>query len=493
MGAHNAEVIDALRAENEALTKRLELLQLQFAQLQRLVFGAKSERFVPGAAPDQIPLFEGPAEADEPIPTQAVRTHRRKKRKPSRQELPEHLPRVEIVIEPEVDRTGLKKIGEQVTETLNYKRAELCVIRRVRPKYVDPSDEERGVVIAALPARPIEKGIAEPGLLANVVIEKYVDHLPIYRQVQRFKREGIALSTSTIGGWITASADLVAPLYEALKTGVLASGYLQADETPIQVQDPNSDRRSPKKGATHRGYYWVYHAPEAGLVLMDYRKSRGRAGPKALLKSYRGALQSDGYKVYEDFDGRPGITLYGCWAHARRYFFEARDYDAERAEYALEEIGKLYELERELRGSDPSPENRRRARQERAVPILRGLKARLEENRGLPKSPWGKAVRYALMRWEKLCRYTEDGRVEIDNNLVENAIRPIAIGRKNYLFAGSHDAAQRAAVIYSLLATCKKHDVHPQLWLTDVLTRIPTHPHKLVRELLPQNWTKNES
>lgn len=483
MGAHS-DVVEALKAENAALVQRLNVLQFQLSQMQRLVFGVKSERFVPGGTIDQLPLFEGaPLEAEMPAPADTVIAHRRQKRKPKRQELPSHLPRVEIVIEPDVDVTGLRKIGEEVTETLDYKQAELRVIRRVRPKYVDPADEERGVIIAALPARPIEKGMAEPGLLAHVLIEKYVDHLPIYRQVQRFKRQGIDLSTSTLGGWIAASADLLEPIYEALKAQVLASRYIQADETPIKVQDPAN------KGSTHRGYYWVYHAPVDGLVLMEYQPGRsGRTGPGQMLQSYRGALQSDGYSGYDALGQAPDIAACGCWAHARRYFFEAKENDPERAEHALKEIAGLYEIESSLRETDPSSENRRRVRQQRAIPILERFKTWLEKNPGLPKSPWGQAVFYALARWDKLCRYTEDGRIEIDNNLVENAIRPIAIGRKNYLFAGSHEAAQRAAVIYSLLVTCKKNDVHPHLWLTDVLTRIPTHPHKLVAELLPQNW-----
>lgn len=490
MGGHT-DVVDALKAENAALLQRVQLLQFQLNQLQRVVFGTKSERFVPGASPEQLPLFEGAA-PPEAAPAATVASHERRRRKaPSRGELPAHLPRVEIILEPGVDVAALRKIGEEVTETLDYKPAELEVRRYVRPKYVDPADESRGVIIAPLPPRPIDKGIAEAGLLAHVLIQKYVDHLPIYRQVQRFKREGIELSASTLGGWIAASADLLEPVYDALKAEVLASGYIQADETPIKVQDAE------KKGTTHRGFYWVYHAPVDGLVLMEYQKGRGRDGPARFLESYKGALQSDGYQVYEEVGARPGITLYGCWAHARRYFFEAKDNHPERAEYALGEIARLYDIERELRDGDgtspgdPAPQNRRRIRQERARPVLAAFKAWLEANRGLPKSPWGQAVFYTLARWEKLCRYTDDGRIEIDDNLVENAIRPIALGRKNYLFAGSHDAAQRAAIIYSLLASCKKCDVHPHVWLTDVLRRIPTHPHKQVRELLPHYWKKS--
>ena len=471
-------------AEREAARYKARAGQLEheLAQLKRLVFGAKSERFEP-APQEQLTLFEE-APVEQAPALEVVAAHRRK-RKPARQALPAHLPRKIIVIEPAVDRSGLRKIGEEITETLDYTPAKLSVIQRVRPRYVDPESDELSprIIIAQLPARPIDKGIAEPGLLASVVIEKYVDHLPIYRQVQRFKREGIDLPRSTLEGWVTAVANLLSPLHDRLADLVLESGYIQADETPIPVQDP---AKANKK--MHRGYYWVYHSPAHKLVVLDYQRGRSRAGPEGFLGNYRGALQSDGYAAYDAFDKQ--LTAYSCWAHARRYFFDAQDNAPDLAEHALLEIGKLYEIERQVKGV--TYEERKQVRQEKALPILERFKQWLMQNRGLPKSPWGKAVSYTLARWEKLVRYTEDGRIEIDNNLVEKAIRPIALGRKNYLFAGSHDAAQRAAVIYSLLGTCKKHDVNPWEWLSDVLARIPTHPHKQIDELLPHLWQNNK-
>lgn len=476
--------VAAYQAQIAQLTEKVSLLSFQLAELRRLVFGARSERFEPATSPDQLGLFGGdgaPVAVEAPAPTEHI-VRKAAKRKPSRQVLPAHLPRKEIVIEPEVETAGLKKIGQEVSETLDYWPARLFVVRRVRPKYVDPQNEERGVIIAELPRRPIEKGMAEPGLLAHITIEKYADHLPLYRQVQRFKREGIALPEATLGGWISATADLLAPLYDALAEEARMSGYIQADETPIAVQDAQ------KKGSTHRGYYWVYRAPVPQLVVMEYREARSRDGPLAWLDGYEGALQTDGYAAYDAFERHAAITTYGCWAHARRYFFEARDSHPEEAGYALAEIAKLYDIERSLREQHATAAERRAARQEHAVPVLDGLKGWLASQRALPKSPLGKAVGYALNSWKKLTRYTEDGRIEIDNNLVENAIRPIALGRKNYLFAGSHAAAQRAAVIYSLLATCKAHEVNPQEWLADVLARIPTHPARQVAELLPHRW-----
>jgi transposase len=511
--SHNAP-LNALRAENaqlrqaldqarqqndqarrtlERLEERLAQVEHHYAELKRLVYGAKRERFVPDAWPDQLPLFDGLAmveaveppepSASEPT-TRPPQANPRVRSKPRRQALPAHLPRQEEVLEPDVDTTGLRCIGQEVTETLDYVPAKLVVRRRIRPKYVDPQDPDRGVIIADLPARPIDKGLPEPGLLAQVAIEKYVDHLPLYRQVQRFARSGITLARSTLGDWIAATADLLAPLYEAVCREALASGYLQADETPIAVQD------SQKASTTHRGYYWVYHAVESGLVVLVYQPGRGAEGPKAMLAAYQGALQSDGYAVYDDYDTRPEIVSYNCWAHARRKFFEAQSNAPDRSAHALTEIARLYEIERVLRERDASPAERQALRQAEAVPILARFKSWLEANPGLPKSPWGQAVAYSLNRWAKLNRYCDDGRIEIDNNLIENAIRPIALGRRNYLFAGSHEAAQRAAVIYSLLGTCKKHEVHVYDWLKDVLERIPTHPHKRVKELLPHHWKK---
>ena len=486
---------EALLAENRQLQERVieaeervASLSQELAELKRLVFGTKSERFEPTASEDQLPLFEGAPVTSPPREVTRTRTIdvAKPKRKPFRQVLPGHLPRETIIIEPEVDTSQLRKIGEEISETLDYRPGKLVVVSRVRPRYVDPARQERGVLIGDLPARPLEKAIAEPGLLAHTLISKYVDHLPYYRQIEQFKREGITLPSSTIGGWGTASADLLRPLYDQLADRVRQSGYIQADETPIAVQDRK------KKGKTHRGYYWVYLAPLEGLVCMDYQKGRGRDGPGEFLKGFRGALQCDGYAAYEVYDNNAEVTTYNCWAHGRRHFFEAQDNAPELAEEALSEIARLYEIERRLRGASATPDARCRVRQKKALPILESFKRWLEANPGLPQSPWGKAVSYTLMRWEKLIRYTEDGRIEIDNNLVENAIRPIALGRKNYLFAGSHAAAQRAAVIYSLLATCKIHEINPQEWLTDVLSRIATHPMKQIDELLPHRWEKGK-
>jgi transposase len=457
-------------------------LEHQLAQLKRLIFGTKSERFVPAGSGQLLLFADAPVDVGARAPDHQIVVRRTPKRKPVRQVLPTHLPREIIILEPKEDTSKLKRIGEEILETLDYRPAKLTVIQRVRPKYVDPADEDRGVIIAELPRRPIDKGIAEPGLLAHVLVEKYVDHLPLYRQVQRFKREGIRIAESTIGDWTASAANLLLRLKEPLWEDLVADGYIQVDETTIPVLDRN------KPGKTHRGYYWLFHAPTKGLVLIDYHPGRARAGPERRLECYQGALQTDGYSGYAAFDRRPGVTGYRCWAHARRHFFEAKKNAPQQVEHVLAEIQQLYAIEGALRDRDASHDERRKIRQDLASEILDRLKAWLEQNRGLPREQWGKAVRYTLNNWQLLVRYVDDGQIEIDNNLVENAVRPVALGRKNYLFSGSHQAAERASVVYSLLATCKRHDVNPYQWLTDVLTRLPTHPDEELAELLPHNW-----
>lgn len=463
----------------------LELINLrhELDQLKRLVFGSKHERFIPTSSPEQLSLGLPTTEvkAAEVISVQNIHYTREKKQgtekiNTGRMKLPADLPREQVIIEPAEDIRGLKKIGEEITEELERIPSKLFVRQYVRPKYAKP--EGAGVVIGELPVRPIDKGIAGPGLLAQIVIDKYTDHLPIHRQLQRFEREGIRLTSSTLGDWISGTCTLLEPLYEALKKEVLTSDYLQADETPIKVLDKN------KKGTTHRGYHWVYHTPLKRMVLFDYREGRGSHGPQECLKDFAGWLQTDGYAVYEQFNSQQ-VTLLHCMAHARRKFDEAKDNDANRASHALTEIQKLYAIEREIR--DYGHDERVKVRQSRSRPILEQLKSWMLENYKAvaPKSTIGSALHYSLERWDKLMLYTTNGKLEIDNNLVENAIRPVAIGRKNYLFAGSHHGAQRAAMLYSFLGTCKINDVNPFEWLRTTLERIPSYPINRIAELLP--------
>lgn len=462
-------------------------LRHELDQLKKFIYGSRHERFVPSVPPEQLSLAINTTTAATPVVvTEKIEYTRKKKQsssepiKTGRMKLPANLPREQVIIEPQEDVSGMKRIGEEITEELERIPGKLFVRQYVRPKYARSNGE--GVIIADLPARPIDKGIPGPGLLAQIVIDKYTDHLPVHRQIQRFEREGIKLPSSTLTDWISGTCQLLDPLYQELKKQVLNSSYLQADETPIKVLDKD------KKGTTHRGYHWVYHAPIERLVLFDYREGRGREGPTDILKNFKGHLQTDGYAVYEDFGNKPGVTLFHCMAHARRKFDEAKDNDAARASYALTEIQKLYAVEREAIQNEFTVEQRTALRQEKSVPILKNLKSWMMENYKaiLPKSTIGQALHYSLERFDKLMIYTNDGRLEIDNNLVENAIRPVAVGRKNYLFAGSHNGAARAAMLYSFLGTCKLNDVNPFEWLRYTLDNIATYPINRITDLLPR-------
>ncbi len=463
-------------------------LRAELDQLKRLVYGSRHERFIPASSPEQLALGleSSPLQIERaPITVQTIEYTREKKNgservATGRMKLPATLPREKVIIEPEEDTTGLKKIGEEITEELERIPGKLFVRQYVRPKYAKADGQ--GVVIGDLPSRPIDKGIPGPGLLAQIVIDKYTDHLPIHRQIQRFEREGIKLASSTLTDWIGSTCELLDPLYEALKKQVLSTDYLQADETPIKVLDKD------KKGTTHRGYHWVYHAPIQRIVLFDYREGRGGEGPGECLKDFKGYLQTDGYAVYENFDKKAEITLLHCMAHARRKFDEAKDNDLVRASHVLTEMQKLYALERQAKSEGLTHEQRLVMRQQQATPVLKELKSWMLENYKsvLPKSLIGEALHYSLHRWAKLMLYATDGKLEIDNNLVENSIRPVAIGRKNYLFAGSHNGARRAAMLYSFLGTCRINDVNPFEWLRDVLDKIPDYPINKISELLPR-------
>jgi len=487
------EAYEELLQVTETLTAKKEALEFQLAQLKRLVFGSRHEKFV-SASSARVPiLFDlPPIEALLETSTTTVTYEKKVQKKtpvhPGRNSFPEHLRREVRVINPMgIDPALAKKISEDITETLAYVPAELYVKKVIRPKYLDPATNY--IQQAQAPSRSFERSNVDPSLIAHIITDKFMDHLPLDRQLKRFARLGVTISDSTIGNWVAASAVYLQPLYEVHKQIVLASGYLHADETIIKVLD--SDR----KNATHQGYYWVYQCNANKLVLFDYRMGRGREGPRSVLADYKGYLQTDGYIVYEDFADHPGITVLHCMAHARRKFSEALANDKARAEHALSEIQKLYGVERWITDQELAGENKRNYRQQEALPVLEQLGEWLKEQYPavLPSSAIGKAIAYSLSRWKKLSLYATTDFLNIDNNPVENSIRPVAVGRKNYLFAGSHAAAQRSAIFYSLLATCKNHGVHPTAWIEDVLTRIAGHPINQIQELLPQNWKPKEN
>lgn len=473
----------------EELEFEIEKLRTELAHLKRMIFGQKRERFIPVQANDQMVMSEV-AELETISPAQKTETINYTRRKPAtsrpvghgRQTLPADLPRQEIVIEPENPVPGMKKIRDEVTEILEYVPPSFFVLKYVRPVYALPQEE--GMLIGQLPSRPIDKGIAGPGLLAQILIDKYIDHLPLYRQWKRFLRMDVDIPVTTMGGWVQASADLLRPLYEIQKENLLTSSYLMADETTIHVLDRD------KKGKTHLGYYWVYFSPPLRQVFFDYQYGHGQQGPLNILASFKGHLQSDGLSTYEPVIRKLGIHHLSCMAHARRYFFEAGPVNSPLRLWMLEKIQALYEIEERARKGNLSSDDRFKLRQEESIPILDAMGKWLHENctRVLPKNDMGIAIGYMMSRWDLLRRYTTDGRFEIDNNMVENAIRPVALGRKNYLFAGSHEGAQRAAIIYTLVANAGLANKNPFDYLRDVLSRISDHPFNRLSELLACNW-----
>jgi transposase len=490
----NCAIIAGLEISNKKLLEttidqqlKIDNLQLQLAQIRRMIYSSKQERFVPESNPEQLNL---PLDIEAPIvikePTKQKISYDRiigKEAKapqnhPGRNKLPDHLERRDTILEPEMDTIGMKKIGEEITEELELEPGKLYVNRYVRPKYVNVQTEQ--IAIAPMVERPLPKCIAGAGLLTQLLIDKYVDHLPIYRICERFKRDQVNINYNTMIDWVGQTIQLIKPLYEALKKKVLSSDYIHADETGLKVMDKD------KKGSTHQGWLWAYLDSVQKMALFDYQPTRGRAAPYELLKNYEGYLQVDGYSAYEIFNANKKITLFYCMAHSRRKFFEAQTNDTNRSTKALEFFQQLYSIERAIKEQNLSFDQILIERQ-KAKPILdefhQWMKNELVEV--LPKSPIGQAISYTLERWNGLCIYTTNPKLNIDNNPVENSIRPIAIGRKNYLFAGSHEAAQRTAMLYSLMATCKLNDINPYTWLKETLIALPSHPINKIEDLLP--------
>lgn len=469
--------------QNEA---RLKMLAFEMEQLKKLIYGSRSERFATteqNSAQLSLGMQSEQVHASSVTGAQKISYTRKGKQgvkpdiHPVRTKLPDHLPRVQVILEPDDKPLGAVSIREEKTEELDFQPGHFFVRQYIRPVYV----QEETFIIADLPSRPLPKAIAGAGLLAQIVIDKYVDHLPLHRQQQRFSRDGLNIPYSTITDWVGSTCTLITPLYEALKKKVLHSPYLHADETPLKVLDKD------KKGSTHRGYYWVYHNSLDDLVFFDYQQGRGREGPQQILEGYSGYLQTDGYSVYNIIEEKTDVTLLHCWAHARRKFHESVQSDPEQASHALTLIGKLYEIERQAKEENISADQIKERREKKSIPVLDELKEWMTQAymNAKPKSPIGKALAYCLERWDKLVIYTTDGRLNIDNNPVENSIRPVALGRKNYLFAGSHEAAQRSAMLYSLLGTCKLHGINPFEWLRDTLQKINDYPINRIHELLP--------
>jgi transposase len=468
----------------------IELLKYQLADLKRQLFGAKRERFVSNEDVNQLSLpFDLPETKEdiEEVEQKIEYTRKNKKRAehPGRAAFPSHLPVEETIIEPKESTDGLKCIGKEITEKLEYIPSKFYINRIIRPKYAkDNSDKtQTKILIGSLPEFAIYKGIAGNSLVTQLLVQKFVDHLPYYRQRQIFKRENIEIDKSTINNWQLKISELLAPLYQKMIMYVKRQGYLQVDETTIKVLDRQ------KKGKTHLGYYWVYYAVLQKILIFNYQKGRGEKAPESMLEDFKGYLQTDGYVVYNKYAKKEGITHVGCMAHARRYFDKALSNDKEKAEYALLKIQELYQIEKTAKTKNLDFTQTKELRLKEALPVFNELGKFLFDNMNttLPKSPIGKAINYMLARWESLMAYMYDGALNIDNNLVENSIRPTAIGRKNYLFAGSHSGAEKAAMFYTFFGTCKINNVNPYKWLLYVLNNIHKYSAENLEELFPAN------
>ena len=483
--------IDRLNKENAALRQRVQLLTHR-------LFGRRSEKGVPVIEQAVLP-FEAAAGQVHPETTDesrgeeisAAAPHRRHHR--GRRRLPADLPRERIEVAPPASErhcatcdTAKVRIGADTTEELDYVPASFVIREYVRPRYACTRCQQ-GVVQAALPARPIEKGRPGPGLLAHVVSSKYADHLPLYRLAQIFERHAIQITRRTLSEWNGAVADLLEPIVRAMhREQVCQSPWIQCDDTTLDVQDPS---RAPE---IRTGHLWVYRG-ELGEVVYDFTWSRNRDGPLKMLAGYRGYLQVDAAPAYGDvFAQYPAIFEVGCMAHARRYFKEAMPTAAMVCAQVLAMIGQLYRIERAASEKHLEAPARQRIRQELARPILEKLHAYLNQRQAtaLPKSPLGSAIGYALRNWAALTRYIEDGRLKLDNNGAEQALRPIVLGRKNWLFAGSEAAAHRTAILCSLVQTCKHLQINPFIYLRDVIERVSIHPARLVLDLTPREWKR---
>jgi len=516
-------IIHAQQAQLEQVkqdaAQRIEAMeqkhQAELAAILRRFYGPKSERFDPtqlllfGQQVDTMPLDEASiAEAaGEALVTRSPRNHH----KHGRGKLPDHLPRVRIEHDlPESEKNCpccgnlRQKIGEEVSEQLEYVPASLKVLQHVRFKYackqceLEASEAGPQIVTAPKPVQPIEKGLAAPGLLAYVITSKLGDHLPLYRLEHIFARQGVEVARSTMCAWLAAAAELVTPLVRLMNERVRGSKVIHTDETRVPIQ-------SPGEGKCRSGRIWTYIGDRANpYVVYDYTPDRTRAGPSKWLDKFRGYLQADAYGGYDGIYAT-GVTEVACWAHTRRHFFDAKETDGRRAAemlalvrelYAVEDLAKLRMAEFEdgatsgAPGADHADAIRRDLRQQQALPILARIRTWLDAEMQLvlPRSPMAAAIGYTLNQWEALRRYTEQGYLNIDNNAAERALKRVAIGRKNWLFAGNDHFGGVAATLYSLIASAERHGLDPQRYLTAVLANIAATPVSQVGRLLPGVW-----
>jgi transposase len=487
------ERIASLEKENALLRQKIDLLI-------RKLFGPTSEKLDPA----QLLLLlqagdDEPGKAPEPVAGEAPRRSmgqsppRSNRRQP---QLPEHLPIIEETIVPEPVKAApqeWRRIGEEVSERLDYEPARFLRRRTVRPKYVQRGVLDAVPIVAPLPDSLLERSIATPALLAQIVVAKYCDHLPLYRQEQIYwSRHGVWLPRQTMAEWVELAAQWLKPLYKEIQQGVFESGYVQVDETPIRYLAPGN-------GQTKLGYLWTCGVP-CGDVLFHWETSRAAACLDNIIPAdFCGTIQCDGYEAYDCFARRRGekkIILSGCLAHVRRKFHEAREQAPKVALFILRHLQNLYVIEAKLRRSRAGPKLREAKRKSASRPILERLHRVLlrlkAKRRFLPRSLMGRAIDYALAQWPALLVFLGDGRLEIDNNLIENAIRPTAVGKKNWLFFGEARAGERSAILYTVIECCRRRGIDPFAYLRDVFTRLPGITNWQVKTITPGAWAKSQ-
>lgn len=496
-----AELLAMLKERDERIArqeKEIQLLRQKLDLVIKRLFGAQSEKL---DSAQLLLLLQGDEPGKAPAPganeAEAGRCEKasprpRKERSPR---LPEHLPVEETVLDPEPVKANPQSwrfIGEEVSEQLDYEPARFLRRRLIRRKYVPRHNVDGVPIIAPLPASLQERCIAAPGLIAQILVGKYCDHLPFFRQEQIFgTRHGVWLPRQSMTRWTDLAADWLRPIYDQIRTGVMGGGYVQVDETPIEYLQPGH-------GRTRLGYLWAYSKP-GGDVLFDWKTSRAATClDDVITVDFAGIVQSDGYGAYPAFaKNRDGaITLAGCWAHVRRKFHDALEQAPRTAGWFIRHIQHLYRVEAELRERKAGPRLRVAERAWKSAPVQERIHRALVQlkisRRHLPQSLMGRAIDYALAQWPTMSVWLRDGRVEIDNNLVENSIRPTAIGKKNWLFIGEAKAGQRGAIIYTIIESCRRRGVDPLAYLRDVLTRLPSMTNWQIKDVTPEAWAKSK-
>ena len=480
--------IELLRRENALLRQKIDLLV-------KRVFGSSSEAL----ASNQLELLAAPSQSAAPagpVVAGPEKDRSRSSRPPREPRLPENLPVVEEVIDPEPVKAQpevWRCIGQEVSEQLDYEPGRFLRRRVVRRKYVHRTELDSGPVIAALPERLLDRSLPAPGLLAQIVVGKYCDHLPLYRQEQIYQqRHGLNLPRQSLARWVELAADWCKPIYEHIRTGVMGGGYVQVDETPVDYLEPGN-------GKTKQGYLWTCSRP-GGEVFYRWETSRAAVCLENIIPvDFKGTVQCDGYSAYRSFAHKRNgtIALAGCWAHVRRKFHEALEQSPKTAGWIMRQIQHLYRVESRLREQRAGPRLREAVRAHQSRPIVQRLQRallRLKSGaRPLPQSLLGIAIDYALGQWQTLEVFVADGRVEIDNNLVENAIRPTALGKKNWLFIGEAGAGDRGAILYTIIECCRRRNIDPYTYLRDVLTRLPNMTNHQIPEVTPQAWAKAQT